>query len=52
MHTRELATTSTAAEAPATPEHWDEDGSFSAALVVAAFIGLTTAGLIASAAIF
>jgi hypothetical protein len=50
MHTRELATTTP--EAPAAKEGWDEDGSFSAALVVAGFIGLTTAGLIASVAIF
>ncbi len=42
---------------PTTPkidsaEPWDEDGSFSAAAVVAGFFGLVTAALVASAALF
>ena len=49
MHTRELAPTT---EVETMPEAWDSDGSFSAAVVVAGFIGLTTAALIASAALF
>ncbi len=50
MHPRELAPS--APEIDTVPERWDEDGSFSAAVVVAGFIGLTTAALIASAALF
>ena len=50
MQTREL--TPSLPEIDAAPEAWDEDGSFSAAVVVAGFIGLTTAALIASAALF
>ena len=50
MQTRELTTS--ASQIDTTAETWDEDGSFSAAVVVAGFIGLTTAALIASAALF
>jgi hypothetical protein len=50
MQTREL--TASTPEIDTTAETWDDDGSFSAAVVVAGFIGLTTAALIASAAIF
>jgi hypothetical protein len=50
MQTRELAPS--ISEIETMPEAWDEDGSFSAAVVVAGFIGLTTAALIASAALF
>jgi hypothetical protein len=49
MHPRELAPST---EIDRTAEHWDEDGSFSAAVVVAGFIGLVTAALVASAALF
>lgn len=50
MQPREL--TAVTPEIDTSAEHWDEDGSFSAAAVVAGFIGLTTAALIASAALF
>ena len=50
MHSRELAATTP--DIDTTAEQWDEDGSFSAAVVVAGFIGLVTAALVASAAIF
>jgi hypothetical protein len=50
MHPRELTPTTPVIDAPA--EHWDEDGSFSAAVVVAGFIGLATAALVATAALF
>ena len=50
MQTRELTPSTPQIDTPA--ESWDEDGSFSAAVVVAGFIGLTTAALIASAALF
>jgi hypothetical protein len=49
MHPRELAPTTPKID---TAESWDEDGSFSAAVVVAGFIGLVTAALVASAALF
>jgi hypothetical protein len=49
MHPRELAPTATKID---TAEPWDEDGSFSAAAVVAGFIGLVTAALVASTALF
>ena len=50
MQSRELATSTPDIDSSA--ERWDEDGSFSAAVVVAGFIGLVTAALVASAAIF
>ncbi|MDQ4137600.1 MAG: hypothetical protein M3116_01970 [Actinomycetota bacterium] len=50
MHPRELAPTTP--EIDTTAESWDDDGSFSAAIVVAGFIGFGTAALVASAALF
>ena len=50
MQTREL--TPSTPQIDTTAETWDEDGSFSAAVVVAGFIGLATAALVASAALF
>ncbi len=50
MQPRELAPSTPKIDTAA--EHWDEDGSFSAAVVVAGFIGLVTAALVASTAIF
>ncbi len=50
MQTRELGPSTP--QIDTTAESWDEDGSFSAAVVVAGFIGLTTAALVASAALF
>ncbi len=50
MQTRELSASTPEIDTAA--ETWDEDGSFSAAVVVAGFIGLTTAALVASAALF
>ena len=49
MHPRDLAPTAPKIESA---EPWDEDGSFSAAVVVAGFIGLVTAALVASTALF
>ncbi|MFC0678057.1 hypothetical protein ACFFGH_09400 [Lysobacter korlensis] len=49
MHPPELAPTTSKID---TAERWDEDGSFSAAVVVAGFIGLVTAALVASTALF
>jgi hypothetical protein len=50
MQTREFAPNTPPIETAA--ETWDEDGSFGAAVVVAGFIGVTTAALVASAALF
>jgi hypothetical protein len=50
MQSRELAPTLPEIDAPA--ERWDEDGSFSAAVVVAGFFGLLTAAMVVLTAIF
>ncbi len=50
MHARDLAPTMPEIDTAA--ESWDDDGSFSAAVVVAGFIGLGTTALVALAAFF